>query len=75
MARLDTTVSRHRAESGRSVRLSVLRFWTDRAGATAIEYGLIAGLTFLVIAGSLKLFAERMTLMYNYIGNSLAGAF
>ncbi|WP_264048688.1 Flp family type IVb pilin [Methylobacterium flocculans] len=57
------------------MRLSVLRFWTDRAGATAIEYGLIAGLTFLVIAGSLKLFAERMTLMYNYIGNSLAGAF
>ena len=35
------------------------RFLRDDSGATAIEYGLIAGLIFLVIMGSMRLAGEK----------------
>jgi pilus assembly protein Flp/PilA len=53
-------------------RALVVRFWSDRSGATAIEYGLIAGLTFLAVVGALRFYADRMTAMYQYIGSNVA---
>ena len=35
------------------------RFGADEAGATAIEYGLIAALVFLVIVGAVTLFGNN----------------
>lgn len=52
----------------------VARFRADHSGATAIEYGLIAGLTFLVFVGGLKLYGTRMNVMYEFIGTSVATA-
>ncbi len=75
MARPESITAEQRADSPRRICPSVSRLWNDRAGATAIEYGLIAGLTFLVIAGTLKLYAERMANVYDYIGTSVGKAF
>ncbi len=45
----------------------------ESRGATAIEYGLIAALIFLVIVVSVNTFAGRMTNMYNNISNAVSG--
>lgn len=50
------------------------RFLTDQRGATAIEYGLICGLIFLVIIGSVGLFAGRATAMFDFISATIAAA-
>jgi Flp pilus assembly pilin Flp len=47
------------------------RFRTDSSGATAIEYGLIAALTFLTFVGALRLYGERMNVMYEFIGSKI----
>ncbi|MFD1303206.1 Flp family type IVb pilin [Methylobacterium marchantiae] len=47
---------------------AVGRFGRDTSGATMIEYGLIAGLTFLAIVGALRYYAERLEVMYQIIG-------
>jgi pilus assembly protein Flp/PilA len=39
----------------------IRRFLKNESGATAIEYALIAGLVFLVIVGSVTLFASKAT--------------
>ncbi len=39
----------------------IRRFLNDQGGATAIEYGIIAGMIFLAIVGSLSLFAGNST--------------
>ncbi|HEX9570204.1 MAG TPA: Flp family type IVb pilin [Rhodospirillales bacterium] len=44
-----------------------------RSGATAIEYGLIAGLIFLVIVASVTLLSTDMTNMYNAVSNAVTG--
>lgn len=75
MARPESITAKHRAVGAPRSYPRVSRFWNDRAGATAIEYGLIAGLTFLVIAGTLKIYAERMADVYNFIGASVGKAF
>ncbi|MCJ2047350.1 Flp family type IVb pilin [Methylobacterium sp. J-078] len=50
------------------------RFRTDTSGATAIEYGLIAALTFLTVVGALRLYGDRMTVMYEFIGSKVGSA-
>jgi pilus assembly protein Flp/PilA len=50
------------------------RFLRDDSGATAIEYGLICGLIFLVIIGAVGVFAGRMDAMYAYINTTIGGA-
>lgn len=75
MAGPEPITAEPRPDSARRFCLPVSRFWSDRAGATAIEYGLIAGLTFVVIAGTLKLYAERMSDVYTFIGTSIGKAF
>jgi len=48
------------------------RFLADAGGATAIEYAMIGGLIFAVIAGSLKLYGSRMSGVYGQIGSAMA---
>jgi pilus assembly protein Flp/PilA len=47
------------------------RLWSDESGATAIEYGLIAGLIFCVIAGSLRLFGGTLNGIYERISTNI----
>lgn len=41
-------------------------------GATSIEYALIAGLIFVVVVGSLRVFASRAGNVYTQIGNAIS---
>ena len=50
------------------------RFLTDESGATAIEYGLIAGLIFLAIVSGVHYYTEHTEAMYNRIGDAITGA-
>lgn len=56
------------------IRSLMSRFRTDTSGATAIEYGLIAALTFLTVVGALRLYGDRMTVMYEFIGSKVGSA-
>ena len=48
----------------------LIRFLDEESGATAVEYGLIAGLVGLTLAASLPIFGTSMTNMYNYISSN-----
>ena len=48
------------------------RFARDDGGATSIEYALIAGLIFVVISGSLRLYASKVSNVYQTIGNTIS---
>ncbi|CAN5237962.1 Flp family type IVb pilin [soil metagenome] len=41
------------------------RFLSDESGATAIEYGLIASLIFLVIVSAVTAFGNKASLIFN----------
>ncbi|MBL8587579.1 MAG: Flp family type IVb pilin, partial [Methylobacteriaceae bacterium] len=41
------------------------RFLSDESGATAIEYGLICALVFMVAVGAIEVFAGKTVGMYN----------
>lgn len=43
------------------------RFLSDEKGATAIEYGLLCALVFLVALGAMVLFATKATTMWTMI--------
>ena len=47
------------------------RFVKDEAGATAIEYGLIAALIAVAIIGALTTLGGNMSTMYNNIAGKL----
>jgi pilus assembly protein Flp/PilA len=47
------------------------RFLKDQSGATAIEYGLIAGLIAVVIIGSVTAVGTRLTAKFNAINSAL----
>jgi pilus assembly protein Flp/PilA len=53
----------------------MLRFFRklrkDENGATAIEYGLIAGLISVVIITAVTLVGSNLTAVFTYIGNTL----
>jgi Flp pilus assembly pilin Flp len=62
-----------RAPSAARRTVAVLRhFLHDARGGTAIEYAMIGGLIFAVIAGSLKLYGARMSGVYGQIGSAMA---
>ena len=44
-----------------ALRLRLKAFWANESGATAIEYGLIAALVFLVIVTSVTVFGNKTT--------------
>ena len=47
------------------------RFLANESGATAIEYGLIAGLIAVVIIGSVTLLGTRINAKFDVIANNL----
>ena len=47
------------------------RFRKDQSGATAIEYGLIAGLIAVVIIGAVTTIGTNLTATFTNIGNVL----
>jgi len=46
------------------------RFLNEESGATAVEYGLIAGLIGLTLAASLPIFGTSMINMFNYVSSN-----
>lgn len=50
------------------------RFVKDESGATAIEYGLIAGLLSIVIIGALQLTGTSLTSVFTNIQTQLSTA-
>ncbi len=48
------------------------RFVADQSGATAIEYGLIAGLISVVIITAITSIGTRLSNKFNAINNSLS---
>ena len=51
-----------------------MRLAADESGATAIEYGLIVSLIFLVIVGAVTNFASHFTTVLNTASNAIGGA-
>jgi pilus assembly protein Flp/PilA len=55
----------------------VAAFWTrlaeDERGATAIEYGLIVALVFLVAVSAVNKFSANMNAMFGKITNAIMG--
>lgn len=56
------------------MRQLLLRFSRDTSGATAIEYGLIACMIFVVIVGSLVALGDSSTGLYARVGNTIGPA-
>ncbi|MDP1736658.1 MAG: Flp family type IVb pilin [Caulobacter sp.] len=50
------------------------RFWRDESGATAIEYGLIASLVFLVIVTAVTTFGNKTTDIMQSVSDAIAAA-
>ena len=48
------------------------RFLEDRSGATAIEYGLIAGLIAVVIIAALTTLGTNLAAKFNAVANNLS---
>jgi pilus assembly protein Flp/PilA len=48
------------------------RFIKDQSGATAIEYGLIAGLIAVVIIGAVTRLGTNISAKFNVIANNLS---
>ena len=53
---------------------SALALLKDCRGATAIEYGLIVSLIFLVVCGSMTVFGSETTGIINKAANAINGA-
>ena len=43
----------------------------DELGATAVEYGLVAGLISVVIVTTITMVGSKLTAVFNYIGTTL----
>lgn len=52
----------------------LIQFWNDEEGATAIEYGLIAGLIAVVIIAAVTAIGGSLEDIFNEIKEKLAGA-
>jgi pilus assembly protein Flp/PilA len=50
------------------------RFVSNESGVTAIEYGLIAALISVVCIAAMTFAGQQLLLVYNNIGNAIAGA-
>jgi pilus assembly protein Flp/PilA len=56
------------------MRVLVSRLLKDESGATALEYGLIAALVFLVMLSALTAFADNGTTMFNNALDAISAA-
>jgi pilus assembly protein Flp/PilA len=54
-----------------AARSVVSRLLADRSGATAIEYGLILSLIFLVVVTAMTSFGNSATTMFNYVSSTI----
>ena len=52
---------------------AIRRFASERSGATAIEYGLIAALVAVAAIGSLNAFGGELSDMFNFVSGSIDG--
>ena len=52
----------------------IVKFWKDESAATAIEYGLIAGLIAVVIITAVTLVGTNLTTKFNAVATALAPA-
>ncbi|HEY0297369.1 MAG TPA: Flp family type IVb pilin [Bordetella sp.] len=52
----------------------VKNFWNDESGATAIEYGLIAGLIAVVIIGALTVLGTSLTDLFTRVSDAVGSA-
>jgi len=57
-----------------AARLDLKRFWADERGATAIEYGLIGALVFLVIITSVTTFGNKASNVMIKSANAISAA-
>ncbi len=57
-----------------ALRLRLKAFWANESGATAIEYGLIAALVFLVIVTSVTAFGNKTTGVMNSVSAAIDAA-
>ena len=48
------------------------RLADDRRGATAVEYGLLAGLIALTLVGALAAFSDASNVKFNLLGNTVS---
>lgn len=60
-------------EKATAVKNVIFRFNNDESGATAIEYGLIAGLVSVVIVTALILLGPKLTTVFTSITTALPG--
>ena len=51
----------------------IKNFWNDEEGATAIEYGLIAGLISVAIIAVLTTKGGSLNTLFGYISDALSG--
>ena len=51
----------------------IKNFWNDEEGATAIEYGLIAGLIAVALITALSTLEGGLSSLFNAIGAKLSG--
>jgi pilus assembly protein Flp/PilA len=57
-----------------ALRLRLKAFWANESGATAIEYGLIAALIFLVIVTSVTAFGNKTTGIMDTVSTAIDAA-
>ena len=72
----ETGSARSEGPAGRlnPVAAEMARFARDTRGSTAIEYALIGSLIFLVAAGSIRIYVNRMGGVYNQISTAVGQA-
>jgi pilus assembly protein Flp/PilA len=57
-----------------AARPALKSWWRNDAGATAVEYGLIISLIFLIIVGAVSAFGHNTTNLMNSVASNVAGA-
>jgi len=62
-----------RTSSARFLSRFLPRFWRNDSGATALEYGLIISLIFLVIVSAVTAFGNKATDIFNTAFKAISG--
>jgi pilus assembly protein Flp/PilA len=57
-----------------AARSALKSWWRNDVGATAVEYGLIISLIFLIIVGAVSTFGHNTTNLLNSVSSNIAGA-
>ena len=57
-----------------AARPALKRFWADEGGTTAVEYGIIAALIFLVIVTSVTAFGNHTANLMNRVSTAISTA-